>query len=303
MRTKSNKNNLKIAGATLVTLFSLVTVFTATIAWFSLNKTINSNGMKAIVTKLSGRLDYVEFHDISSIEGENEDKVYHFDKDVFTTITYNYENETATYDNDDIFVMNDYTPLNQEHPLLVLFAFKLDILTEYEGDIFIRGNTGIEHFLGSATKTGDVVAPTYPLGAGSPALVKHVSNAHHNGYGDDYYASSSIVDFKYHALSSTDYATWYAGDTLDFGYDELYQSEDRTFVNIDSDDPEDVSFNSHPYLYKSPSGVTVKYVAIVVNYYAEAISMIYSTYIGDTLLEDTFEGDLLFACDWSMEVA
>ena len=300
---KNNKTNLKILGATMVTLFSLVTVFTATIAWFSLNKTTHGDGMKAIVTKLSGRLDYVEFHDISTIEETETDKIYHFDKEVFTTITYNYEAETATYDNDDIFVMNDYSPLNQEHPLLVLFAFKLDIVAEYEGDIFIRGNTGIEHFLGSATKTGDVVAPTYPLGTGSPALVKHVSNAHHNGYGDDYYASSSIVDFKYHAMDSTAYATWYAGDTLDFDSDDLYQSVDRTFVNIDSNDPEDVTFNSHPFLYRSPNGVTVKYVAIVVNYYAEAISMIYSTYIGDDLLENTFEGDLLFACDWSMEVA
>ena len=299
----NSKKNFKIAAATMVTLFSLVTVFTATIAWFSLNKTTRGDGMKAIVTKLSGRLDYVEFHDISSIEETETNKTYHFDQTVFTTITYNYEDDTASYDNDDIFVMNDYTPLNQEHPLLVLFAFKLDIVTEYEGDIFIRGNTGIEHFLGSATKTGDVVAPTYPLGAGSPALVKHVSNSHHNNYGDDYYASSSIVDFRYHDMSSTEYQTWSAGATLDFDDDELYKSKDRTFVNINSDDPEDVTFNSHPFLYRSAAGKTVKYVAIVVNYYSEAISMIYSTYIGDTLLEDTFEGDLLFACDWSMEVA
>ena len=300
---KKDKRFIKIVSATSVALFSLVTVFTATIAWFSLNKKIDSNGMKAIVTKLSGRLDYVEFHDIDTIEGEGDSRIYHFDKEIFTTVTYDYDDESATYDNDDIFVMRDYSPLNQEHPLLALFAFKYDIVTEYEGDIFIRGKTGIQHFLGSATKTGDVVTPTYPLGAGSPALVKHVSNAHHNNYGDDYYASSSIMDFRHKDMSNAQYSTWYSQSTLDFNYSDLQQSDDRTFVSINPNDPDDVDFNPNPYLYRSPIGKTVRYVAIVINYYAEAISIIYSTYIGNDLLENTYEGDLLFACDWSMEVA
>lgn len=39
------KKNMKIAGATSVVLFSLVTVFTATIAWFSSNKRTSGEGM------------------------------------------------------------------------------------------------------------------------------------------------------------------------------------------------------------------------------------------------------------------
>ena len=50
---KSGKNNktLKLLGATAVTLFSLVTVFAATIAWFALNDNTNGNGLTITVTQ------------------------------------------------------------------------------------------------------------------------------------------------------------------------------------------------------------------------------------------------------------
>lgn len=50
---KSGKNNktLKLAAATGVTLFSLTTVFVATIAWFAMNTDVGGNGMSVTVAK------------------------------------------------------------------------------------------------------------------------------------------------------------------------------------------------------------------------------------------------------------
>ena len=49
MKSGKNKKTLKIAGATSVTLFSLVSVFAATIAWFALNDNVNGDGMNVTV--------------------------------------------------------------------------------------------------------------------------------------------------------------------------------------------------------------------------------------------------------------
>lgn len=49
MKSIKNRKTLKIAGATSVTLFSLVSVFAATIAWFALNNNVSGNGMRVNV--------------------------------------------------------------------------------------------------------------------------------------------------------------------------------------------------------------------------------------------------------------
>ena len=46
---RKNNKSLKIVGATAVTLFSLVSVFAATIAWFALNTDVNGSGMSVTV--------------------------------------------------------------------------------------------------------------------------------------------------------------------------------------------------------------------------------------------------------------
>ena len=50
---KSGKNNktLKLVGAPAVTLFSLVTVFAATVAWFAMNDNTNGNGLSVSVAR------------------------------------------------------------------------------------------------------------------------------------------------------------------------------------------------------------------------------------------------------------
>ena len=45
MKSGKNKKTLKIAGATSVTLFSLVSVFAATIAWFAMNNKTDGSGL------------------------------------------------------------------------------------------------------------------------------------------------------------------------------------------------------------------------------------------------------------------
>lgn len=51
MKSGKNKKLIKLAGATCVTLFCLVSVFTAAIAWFALNDNTNGNGLRVSVAR------------------------------------------------------------------------------------------------------------------------------------------------------------------------------------------------------------------------------------------------------------
>lgn len=57
---KLNKKSLKIVGATSIELFSLVTVFTAIIAWFALNDTVAGSGINVKVKEETGPLNKIE---------------------------------------------------------------------------------------------------------------------------------------------------------------------------------------------------------------------------------------------------
>lgn len=288
----SKKKNLKIAAATSVGVFSLVSVFAASMAWFTMTfEGIGGNGFSVQVGKLSGRLQYVEFHDYYKID-ETGAKLYKFDKDPFFTITYNWANGTATSSGSSSFVMDNYSSLVQEHPLLVIFAFNTEYTSKVADDIYIRGVTRITDFLGKVENG----SPKYPLGPGnSPAYITTKS-------GHDYYASSSIVNFRSKSLTTTEYNSLVAEQNATIDIPDSSVSTYENFVKIDKNNPENVTFKQKPTIFSSVVGEKVHYIATIVNYYPEAISMIYSTYLGNPILENNYHGDLYFACDWSLEV-
>lgn len=293
-----NKKNIKIASATIVSLFSLATVFSATVAWFSLsNSGVTASSMEVKIKTLSGRLDYVEFHDIVTIDESTSSKVYQFDKTAFSTIDYDWEHSTASISNSDIFVMSSYSSLVREHPLLVVFAFDTQYTSSFDGDIFIKGTTEITDFLGAKNADGTPVYPLVPDKTINKAFIKGTPQ----GLAHDYYASSSVINFRSHAFTSTDYSTLLASDETINIADSLVDTYEN-FVSINPEDPDDVSFSQKPTIYAAKAGDEMQYIATIVNYYPEAISIIYSTYLGDSTLENTYNGDLYFACDWSLEV-
>ena len=303
----SKKKNLKIAAATGMAIFSLVSVFVATMAWFATNIDVNGKGMGIKVGDKTGKLDFVAFHKLLSSEEEtvNNETIttYHFDVEEEFRITYHWNSNSehpVSQTGSDAFVMGPYSPLEPKHPFLIVFALNKPYSSVNEGDIFIKGKTDIQHFLGSVVvnpTTGEL-EPEYPL--------NHTSAAYIDTFGGhDYYASSSVIQFK-----SQDFASgWYASVTdenatsIDLISSNL-SKDSSAFVTISGDGPDSVSFDSNPFLYKSEANkpTSIQYIAMVADYYPEAISNIYSAYLGNNTLEQTYGGDLYFACDWSLEV-
>ena len=322
---KSGKNNktLKLVGATSVTLFSLVAVFAATWAWFSMNKDVDGGGMGVQVDNLSGRLNYVYFHAFD--DGTPDDGTLSFNKTPFATYEYDWESKQMNAINGGTassWNMGDYTSLDKNHPMLMIFEFDKDYISSAVGDMYVKGVTTVggdaltyayadsdtEHtnplyttggggYLGARTSTG---APYYSLPQTQVQDASHPGNILIKKEGGvDYYALSSVAAFRNRTFSDTQYTTFKnSGTTFDFATNTLESDEAFTTIKNDSDR---YLFNQTPYLFKSNGSETVKYIAVIIEYSTDAIGYIYSTYLGDNGL-NSYDSILHFACDWSLEV-
>lgn len=301
MAIKTSKKNLKIAGATSIALFSLVTVFTATIAWFSSNKRSETNGMAVKVNEYTGRLNKIEIYEyVETInKGTDDEPVNNFSFNSTPSATI-FGGEGI---GDKTFTLPDYDPLDPDHPILILFTLHEDFLSKKPGDMYINGATGVDGFLG--TINGGV--PKYPLGPSCPLTLK-TKTVDVDDDGDtetvECYPLSSAVNFKCAHYSSDSFDELLDNSTsnrIDIPTSSITLRE--SFVNF-ATSGEGITFKKTPTIYSAPGGnVDIQYVAMVVNYDPNAISAIYSTYLGDTTLEINYGGRLFFTCDWALEVS
>ena len=310
-KPKLNKRSIKIVGATSLALFSLVTVFTATFAWFVLRQDVSGTGIKMKATDETGRLNKIEiFEYVETIDkGTGNSHAYNFSfkDEPFATI---YGGDGI----DDYFLMGDYNPLSPDHPVLILFTLKGEFTSVEAGDMYIKGSTGTPGFLG-ATSGG---SPVYKLGTQAPTLCLGQEDVptYDEITGEpivddegspimkevDVYPLSSAVNFKCADYSSDTYDDLIDASTtnrIDIPTNSIEIKE--SFVNFLS--AENIRFEPKPTIYSSTGdGSSIQYIAMVVNYDPDAISAIYSTYLGDSTLEGTYGGQLYFTCDWSLEV-
>ncbi len=296
-----NKKSVKIVGATSMALFSLVAVFTATIAWFVLNHEVKGSGMTVQADDDVGRLNKIEIYEY----------VETLDKSGVSNFSFNGTPSATVYGGSSLtnqyFQMGDYNPLHTDHPILVLFTLQTNFVTHTAGDMYVKGSTGTADFMG-VTVDG---APKYNLGSTAPTLMRGRKTVTITDEisGEpvtkevDCYPLSSAVNFKCAEYSSTQYSTLLSNSTtgrIDIPTNSITLSE--SFVNFASSG-EDITFKQNPVIYSSKGDESsIQYIAMVVNYDGNAISAIYSTYLGNSILETQYGGQLYFTCDWVLEV-
>lgn len=304
MKTGSKKTT-KIFAATAVTLFSLVTVFVATIAWFAMNENVGGNGMSITTRRMDGKLKYVYFHSFE--DATPNDATFSFNKNPFATYEYDWDNKQIETIDDSgaTWSMGEYTSFDKNHPMLVIFEFDKDYTSSREGDIYVQGRTTVNDFLGRRQTEGEHIgAPYYTLPQTQVNDEDHPTSllmAHDAVNNLDYYALSSVAAFRNRAFSSTQYSTFLSsntGTTLDFPVNTL--ETDEAFNTVDNA-AESYTFNQTPKVFKSNGSGSIKYIALTIEYSADAIGFIYSTYLGDSGL-NKYDSVLHFTCDWLFEV-
>lgn len=311
---KLNKKALKIVGATSIALFSLVTVFTATIAWFALNQTVGSDNMSVKITDETGRLNKIEIYEyVETINKGTEQN---------PVLNYSFNNTPSAViyggsdSDEDYYQMGNFTPLDTEHHILILFTFQEDFVSTTPGDMFIKGITTADGFLGATVNK----QPKYNLGRTAPTLwrgskdvpvinpstgevVTDPSTGEAVTKTVDCYPLSSVVNFKGAEYSANQYNALKTNSTtgrIDIPTNSI--SKRAAFMDFATyGDGSD--FTKEPTIFESAGeGETIKHIALIVNYDEDAIIAIYSTYLGNKILEENYGGDLYFTCDWSLEV-
>ena len=309
MKAKKNKSK-KIIAATAVSLFSLMTVFVSTFAWFSMNGNADNNGMNLKISPVTGRLSKVYFHSYN--DSHSDDNYFEFNKTPYASYTYIWGTNTVRIDtagtsND--WMLEEYTALNHDHPTLMVFEFNHNYESKEVGDIYIKGHTTVNGFLGARQNNGlpvyDLSEPVQHDSENPDALLMYSDEDY------DYYAFSSVAAFRSMAFSYDEYDDFLkenTGSTLAFkteledeNDEDKILEEVRPFADVDNT-AETFSFCQDIDLYQSDGSSTVQYIAVVVEYSPDAIGYIYTTYLGDDTLE-SWEYIFHFACDWSLEVS
>lgn len=316
---KNNKKTLKLVAATSLSIFSLMTVFVATYAWFSTNLNTQGSGATINIQNKGGRLKYVHFHQFTSSADGN----FSFNKNPFATYTYDWATSSMVPDEEgvtDVWNMGHYTYLSKDHPFLMIFEYDQNYTSQEAGDMYIKATTTVGGDSLVTNYDDDDTQHLHPyttgggyLGArdqyGSPFYSLPQTQVRNDSHPEsilikktntlDYYALSSVVTFRNAVYNTSNYSSIVNGDYLSIPKSSL--TEEESFTTIDNVRNR-YYFNQEPCLFKSTGSGLIKYVAIVVEFYEDAINYIYSTYLGDSGL-DQYQSLLYFTCDWSMEVA
>ena len=309
------KKNIKIIAATSMAIFSLAATFSASFAWFLAIRDENEDVEQIPFNAVNGKLKNVYFHKFASAVTNPttlEATSVTFNTTYSGKISYDWETNTATYSGDTSIKLAPYTPLDPEHPVLMVFELEKTYTVQYAGDIKISGMTDVEGFLGARDANG---IPKYDLT--SNGIYKTVDSK-------PYFALSSVIDFICSDTSSELYYKseqdgQYVNSALinpTYTISSMRNREmsiaakeanpeavvpDLSFTTVNNTD-DTTSFKQKPTIYTSQEGTSVKYISIIVDYYRDAVQYIYSTYLGNETLEGTYKYELNFLCDWGLEV-
>ena len=275
-------------------IFSLMACFTGTYAWFAAQRKINNSADDFNVDSYTDKVKQITFHQLDTkIIGDTYDlSTFKFKKEesgklVFDTTTGKFK-KTGNTD----LALENYDALEHEQPILLIIELSDSESENENGSVAVGASTQNESqiFIGERVLNEDnEQVPAYSLS--DPTHVVKTEG------GKNYYGFSNIVSFYADSYSAGSFDDAFSGTST---YDFTGLTNRKSFVEIkNSDDSSEFANEIAPII--SATG-PIKYITLIIDYYSDAIEYIYSTFLGDATLEDTYDGWLYFICDWSLEV-
>ena len=282
MKRHGNKN-LKIIALTSMCIFTLFTCFSAAIAWFQANRKIDDEYSDIGVLDVAGRFVKMTFHKIVNLTESKTQDSFKFNQTPSATFTYDWKTGETHYkktdtEDDDASFMGEFSLMYSRHPILLLIELdQVYEIVEGSNPVLITGTTE-ERFLGEMLYDDD------------DKLIVPLSETDN--------PLSSIVQFDGQGIEDLDDVSGSYNSTSTYDFTVGHNDWDR-FVTLDADDDYE-SWDNNPTFYESQIGDSIKYVALIFDYYSDAIDLIYNIYLGSEILE---QEHVPFICDWTFMVA
>lgn len=265
-----SKKTLKIIAATAMSIFTLFSVFSASLAWFEMIKNVDGNANNMPIDKAYGILESVSVHQMN--QGASEEGSY-----AFYQATYGNEmviewpdGTPSSYVN---VALDRYDPLSGNKAILLLFKFR-DGTVDNEINIFAESSS--DAFVGYVNnKTNNPLSSVVKFRSIGFASDPTVNNG-------NYVISANSLSESVHFVNITTDASGYP--TVD---------DENGFVKNQT-------------LYAGSGSATTKYVGVVLDYYEDAMSYLFAVNLGNPLFEmdvsDPEAGVIDFNCDWKMVI-
>ena len=276
----SSRNALKLVSATSMTIFSLLSVFTATAAWFDSQRNLSEGANQMAVHHVQNFKALNIYAPTSdggvNVDAGSADVIYTFDDEPVGTYTKVGQTETAVFLGGDD---DPYSMLNPYHPLLLVVEYE----TAVASALYINLRT-----------TEKFICPVE--GDGSGVVSREIDGS------EGEYPLSSVVHFStkcyagenaFLADQQTSSGSWsYSRNTTrGVGWTQT------SFARVSGGG---FSYRQQIEICGGDISGTTTFVAIMMEYDIEIISAISSYYMGEEFIS-TGE-DLSFFCDWIMEI-
>lgn len=278
MSKKSLRSPLKLVAATSVVIFSLLTVFTSTAAWFGSTRSLNNDADQMEIQNI---YDFKELNIYAPLASGGitvgaSDVTYAFNSTPVSTFTRTNQSTTEVPLGG---IGNPYSTLDPYHPLLMVIEYESAITSS----LYINAKTD-EKFICPADDD--------PHHAKSESI---------DGSAEEYPLSSVIHFFSKCYASEEDLfddqlisESWrYSRNTLRGG-----DWQQASFASVTEGGG--FAYEQQIEICRSLSLDTV-FVAIMMEYNVEVVSAISAYYMGEEFISSA-ETSLPFFCDWTMEI-
>lgn len=280
---KKKLNKLKLFAATSMAIFTLFATFAGAYAWFAskMNSTGSSDNFE--VHDISGKFNKLYIHEYD--ETNSSKTTYKFFKTPIGTISKGTgPNRVGPYEGTRPAKFDLYSLVDRSHPLLFVYEFVSEVTVSSDENIVITTETQSTFIAdGETDNQGKIIEKIQASGNPLSSIVKYKSFSYAAN------ADTTITDST--AISS------FNTTSQEFEYAASSLTSMTPFVNLTTVNDELVytSFNKTATLFSGNTNDKIKYVAIIFDYYEEALQYIYNFYLGNTVLENETIG---FKCDW-----
>ena len=294
MSKKVLRSPLKLLAATSVAIFSLLAVFTSTAAWFDSSKSLGNNAGQMEVN-VAGPLERI---DVYRAETANVDR-YVFSSTPIQQIKvsdwtggdaeFEYKNsgDSAYHsydDSKDAVTMNPsvlvdgewfedpFSPLSPYHPLMMVFTYREEInASEERVKIFAETDHSFIEDAVAPAPSGEALTGEGIKSSGNPlsSFIRTYSKG---------YAAVTNIPFTYTAQALKDNSM-----------------QKSSFVTIQEE--QTPVFDNEPTIFSTQTG-NVKKVAVIFEYYIDAVEYVYSNNIGNPIIDNV----IYATCDWRLYV-